>query len=146
MYIEKNAPLNKNEFFSCSPAECRVKIKKIFSNRFKELRIEKSYTQSRLAQVLHISRSCLCTWEHAVRMPDLSMFYEICTVLDVPPDYMLGLTNRKGDYLLNHDLIYCNKATYLDVSKLNHSNLYQLVSFYNDLLSEQRKERLKEAN
>lgn len=143
MYLEDDAPLNKTEFFRLTPEECKKKMKQIFAERFKELRLEKKYTQSRLASILHVSRSCLCTWEHGIRMPELDLFCKIFTLFDIVPEYLLGATNRKNEFIRSNDLLYCNKATYLDVTKLDSSSLYQLVSFYNDLLRNQEKENLK---
>ena len=137
MVSYKNAPLNKEKFFSLSRKECKALMKQIFAERFKELRLEKGYTQKHLAQILHISRSCLCTWEHGIRMPYISIFFEITSLFEVSADYMLGLTNMRENNIVCDDLIKCNKAVYLDVSKLDDESLYTLISAYNELIIKQ---------
>lgn len=137
MYTDKSAPLNKKIFNSISRHECNELIKSTFSKRFKQLRKEKGYTQEHLAHILHVSRSCLCTWEHGVRMPYITVFFEITSLFGVSADYMLGLTNMRENNIYCPDLIKCNKAVYLDVSKLDDESLYTLISAYNELLINQ---------
>ncbi len=137
MYTDKSAPLNKKNFPSLSRRECNELIKVTFAKRFNQLRKEKGYTQAHLSQILHVSRSCLCTWEHGVRMPYISIFFKITCLFGVSADYMLGLTNMREGNIYCNDLIKCNKSVFLDVSKLDNTSLYTLINAYNELLINQ---------
>ena len=122
-----NTPVIKNETFE----ERICKIRKAFAERFKQLRCEAGYTQSQLANLLHISRSTLCTWEHAKHIPDYQAISDICDLFDISCDYLLGVSSQRNFHQINpKDVIISNKAKFIDVSKLNDENLYLLVNYY----------------
>lgn len=64
-----------------------------FAIRLKEIRIEKSYSQSKLAQLLNVDQRTISNWENAVREPDFDMLIKITLLFDVSTDYLLGLTD-----------------------------------------------------
>ncbi len=64
-----------------------------FANRLKELRIEKSYSQSKLAKLLNVDQRTISNWENAVREPDFDMLIKITLLFDTSTDYLLGLTD-----------------------------------------------------
>ncbi len=64
-----------------------------FANRLKELRIEKSYSQSELAKLLNVDQRTISNWENAVREPDFDMLIKITLLFDTSTDYLLGLTD-----------------------------------------------------
>ncbi len=64
-----------------------------FANRLKELRIEKSYSQSELAKLLNVDQRTISNWENAVREPDFDMLIKITLLFDASADYLLGLTD-----------------------------------------------------
>ncbi len=64
-----------------------------FAIRLKEVRIEKSYSQSKLAERLNVDQRTISNWEKAVREPDFDMLIKITQLFDVSADYLLGLTD-----------------------------------------------------
>ena len=65
-----------------------------FAVRLKELRIEKSYSQSKLAQLLNVDQRTISNWEKAVREPNFDMLIKITLLFDVSADYLLGITDQ----------------------------------------------------
>ena len=72
-----------------------------FSNILKELREKNGYTQTRLAELLHVSKNSVSHYELGKSMPDISILIEITNVFDVSMDYLLGLT----EFNLSKDLL-----------------------------------------
>ena len=69
----------------------------IFSERLKELREEKHLTQQELADKVGISRVGYGYWEKGKREPNFKKLILLAKYLDVSTDYLLGLTNIKGE-------------------------------------------------
>jgi len=69
-------------------------LKKIFGERLaEEMKYSKlSYTQ--LAQKLNLTKSMVSMYKHGKALPSLEVFKQICDILDVSADYMLGLTDE----------------------------------------------------
>lgn len=63
----------------------------VFSQRLKELRIEKKMTQKELAIVLKTNNSSICDWECCRAEPCIESILQICHFFDVSADYLLGL-------------------------------------------------------
>ena len=63
-----------------------------FGERLKELRIEHGLTQKELAEKLNIDPANITNWKKGVNLPSLEVFFELCKLLDVSADYLLGLT------------------------------------------------------
>ena len=55
-----------------------------------ELRSNK-LSQKELAEKLHIDNSNITKWKKGENIPSLEVFYELCRILDVSADYLLGL-------------------------------------------------------
>ena len=64
---------------------------KAFCERMKELRVEHHLTQKELAEKLHIDNSIVTKWKKGENVPSLEVFYQLCQLLDVSADYLLGL-------------------------------------------------------
>lgn len=62
-----------------------------FSEKLKEERITKKYTQKDIALLLGISVTCYAGYEQGYREPDFKTLVKICKVLGVSADYLLGL-------------------------------------------------------
>ena len=48
-------------------------------------------TQSELAEKLNMDKSNITNWKQGKYVPSLETFYELCKILDVSADYLLGL-------------------------------------------------------
>ena len=68
-----------------------------FSERLKELRIEKKLTQKQLAILLCTNNSSVCDWECGRSEPDLKTLTIIASFFDVTTDYLLGLESEGGE-------------------------------------------------
>ena len=62
-----------------------------FAERLKELRIEKSYSQAKLATLLNVDQRTVSNWEKAIREPNFDMLIKITLLFDVSTDYLLGI-------------------------------------------------------
>ena len=49
------------------------------------------YTQKQLAEKLNVDNSNISKWKKGENIPSLEIFYELCKILDVSADYLLGL-------------------------------------------------------
>ena len=71
---------------------------KYFSIRFKELREERGFSLNFIAKSIHSTISTLRKWENNTSEPKIFQFYLISLLLNVNPDYLLGLTNTKTNH------------------------------------------------
>ena len=62
-----------------------------FSERLKELRIDRKLTQKKLAYILQTNNSSICDWECGRSEPSIDMIIKLCTYLETSADYLLGL-------------------------------------------------------
>ena len=63
----------------------------IFSIRLKELRKEKGLTQKQFAKALNTTDDSIYSWERGRSQPSIEMIINICKVLSISADYLLGL-------------------------------------------------------
>ena len=62
----------------------------LFSERLRELRIEKQISQSELAKILGVSQRSISRWETGYREPDYEMLEQLADFFDVTMGYLLG--------------------------------------------------------
>ncbi len=72
-----------------------------FAKRLQELRKERNLTQEDLAAKLNISSQSISKWENNLSTPDLEMLLNICKILNVSTDYILG--NDNTAHIANKD-------------------------------------------
>ena len=65
----------------------------IFSERLKELRIEKGIGQIDLAQAIKVSKGIISLWENGLREPKLSNLIALAEFFEISIDYLVGLEN-----------------------------------------------------
>ena len=68
-------------------------MKNIFSEKLKELRIEKGVGQVELAKAIKVSKGIISLWENGLREPKLSNLIELAIYFEVSLDYLVGLEN-----------------------------------------------------
>lgn len=61
----------------------------MFGNNLKKYRQKNGYSQSELANKLHVTRQCISKWEKGVTQPDLETLTRISELLDVSVDTLL---------------------------------------------------------
>lgn len=63
------------------------------NNRIKELRIKKGYTQTQLAELIHLNPSLISNYERGWRNPKFEIWEAMSNVFDVPIGYLRGETD-----------------------------------------------------
>ena len=72
-------------------------------NRLKELRTEKRMKQDDLAQLLHVSRPAISTWEQETREMDTATIRRLCEIFGVTADYLLGMSIQRTAQISDAD-------------------------------------------
>lgn len=65
----------------------------IFSDRLKELRIEKGLSQHQLAKQVGLTHTAIGLWERKQRIPNADAIVSLALFFNVTTDYLLGLEN-----------------------------------------------------
>ncbi len=65
----------------------------IFSERLKELRLEKGLTQKKLGEIIGTTYSAISYWENGTNEPKISYVIALCKYFNVTADYLLGLSD-----------------------------------------------------
>ena len=66
-----------------------------FSQRLKELRIDKQLSQKELADIVSTGQSSISAWERGEREPLAHQIIALAICFDCSADYLLGITNSK---------------------------------------------------
>lgn len=64
---------------------------KMVSEKIRDARIRKNMTQSNLADELGVSYQAVSNWERGNSLPDLSKYEDLCRILNVDLEYLLGI-------------------------------------------------------
>lgn len=67
----------------------------IFSERLKELRIERQLSQKELADLLSTGQSSISAWERGEREPLAHQLVGLAGVFECSVDYLLGISDSK---------------------------------------------------
>ena len=62
----------------------------IFSERLKELRLEKDLSQKEVADLVHVNRVTYTNWERGKREPSFEKLVKLADLLDVSLDWLFG--------------------------------------------------------
>lgn len=62
-----------------------------FSERLKELRIDKGVGQIELAKAINVSKGIISLWENDLREPKMSNLIELAKYFEVSIDYLVGI-------------------------------------------------------
>lgn len=68
--------------------------KTLFAERLKSARIAAGLTQQSLADKVGITLRGYCRWESGQTEPSFGTVVEVCRILDVTSDYLLGLADE----------------------------------------------------
>ena len=63
----------------------------VFSQKIKELRLDKNLSQNKLAQTLGLSNKTISHYESGYCEPSLDTLINICRHFNISADYLLGL-------------------------------------------------------
>lgn len=75
----------------------------IFSQRLKELRVEKGLTQDQLAQKTELSHGCIAMLEIDKRAPTASTLNVLADFFECSTDYLLGRSDDFGNIAVRTD-------------------------------------------
>lgn len=68
--------------------------------KLKELRTEKNFTQSKIAEMLNISQQTYSDYEKGRTNPDIVTLISIADILDTTVDYLLGREDDFGNIVI----------------------------------------------
>lgn len=74
------------------------------SDRLKELRVGRGFTQTDLAERVETSASQIKRWENGETIPSSEALRKLSTVLEVTSDYLLGLVDTPNSKVHMSDL------------------------------------------
>ncbi|MGG7199295.1 helix-turn-helix domain-containing protein [Clostridium butyricum] len=84
------------------------------ADRLKELRTEKSLSQTKLAELFNISQQAVSHYEKWVRDIDTSLIKNLANFFDVSTDYLLGISEIRNYTDDSNITIAINSNTYND--------------------------------
>ena len=87
----------------------------MFKERLRELRNKKGLSQTKLGELLKITRQAYCHYENGKREPTQEVLKEISKILNCSIDYLLGNTNDPRP--VDKQLAEINSAIYSDENK-----------------------------
>ena len=64
-----------------------------FSQRLRELRLEKAMTQQQVASLLNLKQQSYIRYEYGTGEPSLSTLVKLTQIFDVSSDYLLGISD-----------------------------------------------------
>lgn len=65
-------------------------MRNIFCERFNEAMKYANISYAELSRKLNITKATMSMYKHGKAVPSLETFYDICNILDVSADYLLG--------------------------------------------------------
>lgn len=96
------------------------------NSKIRELRARRGLTQSELASIIGVSRTCISSWECGERSPSFSNILSLCELFGEDPSVFSEHTTSGEASLL------------CDPSYLNAAGVSALCDFYNLLLSDEK--------
>lgn len=63
----------------------------MIAERIKKLREEKAWTQTELAKILGVTRSCVNAWEMGISVPSTQYVVELASLFHISTDFLLGV-------------------------------------------------------
>lgn len=101
------------------------------AQRIKKLRCERNLTQSELADIAGVSRTCVSNWEKGIRIPESVSILKITKYFGVTVDYLCGRCEERNK-------VIAPPTFKMDISKLNKAGQDALLTFYKFLLTDEK--------
>lgn len=92
-----------------------------FGSRISRLRQNKNLTQEQLAARIGVTPQALSRWECGQSLPDLSLLTEVCQILEVSADELLGISTPKSPEQNNdrhHEVVWSRLRNCLEPLEL----------------------------
>lgn len=83
----------------------------MFSEKLRQLRLEKGVSQKELARVLSLTDMSISRYEHGIAEPSIDTIIKIAAYFNVSIDYLLGLNTAMTDF---YDIAYKNYMSSTD--------------------------------
>lgn len=115
----------------------------ILSNRLSQLRDEKGWTKTYVAQRLNLKNlGTYANYEYGTRQPDNDLLIEIARLYDVSTDYLLGNTDKRHYYDLS------NKES-TDIAEQAEKMLKGIdtgaaLNFYGEPMTDEQKQSMRD--
>ena len=65
-----------------------------FKNRFRELRIEKGFSQEQIGKMLSMSKMAISHWERGNSEPSIEQLKTLAVFFEVSVDYLVGFSDE----------------------------------------------------
>jgi transcriptional regulator with XRE-family HTH domain len=72
-----------------------------FGDKLRALRLEKKWTQARLASRLNLVSATISSYEKGLKYPSVDVVVKLCDIFDVSADYLLGTSESQQDFALS---------------------------------------------
>ena len=74
----------------------------------KEKRLKKNLTQSEFANILGVTERTVSNWENGKNLPDLSLYNDICKILNITTNELINGMDLKNNLDIN-SLLFCRR-------------------------------------
>lgn len=105
----------------------------IIGERIKKARLSKGYSQQELGDLINVSKVSICGYETGSRTPTIENFICLINVLNVTPNYLLGLDIN----VVEDNTEYCVKMTREDIEIIKE--LKRNPELYNKIIEDPRR-------
>ena len=68
-------------------------MENLFSKNLKAMRLDKNFSQKKLASMIDVSQQCVSEWENGNNEPTLTSIWKLSDVLEISIDELVGKTN-----------------------------------------------------
>jgi transcriptional regulator with XRE-family HTH domain len=98
--------------------------------RLKELRLKNNLTQQELGNLINVTKVSVCCYEKGTRTPNIETLEDLCNVLNVNTDYLLG--RDINVMVMEDEASYGVKLSKNDIDIINeikkHKDLYRKIT------------------
>lgn len=101
---------------------------KLIGERLKKARVEKGYTQEKLAEMMELSIAYVSRIENGKTHINLKRLNELCAILDTSESYILNGVSDNSTSYLNNEL----NSILKDCSSKDKELIYQIASIISD--------------
>ncbi len=101
---------------------------KLIGERLKKARVEKGYTQEKLAEMMELSIAYVSRIENCKTHINLKRLNELCAILDTSESYILNGVSDNSTSYLNNEL----NSILKDCSSKDKELIYQIASIISD--------------
>lgn len=79
-------------------------MNKDYIRRMRDLREDSDYTQEYVAHCLGTSQTMYARYERGANELPIHHLLSLCKLYEVSADYLLGLSNNKKGYMIDHNI------------------------------------------